>query len=66
MSTFIGTDLNETITPATVSPTVTVFGIPTVPSGAVDLIVSGGGDDTVAGGPGNDTAFLGAGNDTFI
>jgi Ca2+-binding RTX toxin-like protein len=66
MSTFIGTDQNETITPTTVSPTVTVFGTPSTPSPVADVIVSGGGNDTVAGGGGDDTAFLGTGDDIFI
>ena len=65
MSTFTGTNADETITPEEVSPTVTTNGQPR-PSADVDMIDAGGGNDVVAGGGGNDVALLGSGDDTFI
>jgi Ca2+-binding RTX toxin-like protein len=65
MSTFTGTDADETITPEKVSPTVTANGQPR-PSADADTINAGGGNDIVAGGGGNDVANLGSGDDTFI
>ena len=65
MSTFTGTNADETITPEEVSPTVTTNGQPR-PSADVDMIDAGGGNDVVAGGGGNDVAQLGSGDDTFI
>ncbi|WP_052120525.1 calcium-binding protein [Inquilinus limosus] len=65
MSVFTGTDAAETITPAFVSPTVTVSGQPR-PSAEADVISAGGGNDVVAGDGGNDTALLGTGDDTFL
>ena len=65
MSTFTGTNADETITPEKVSPTVTSNGQPR-PSVDIDTIDAGGGNDVVAGGGGNDVALLGGGDDTFI
>jgi Ca2+-binding RTX toxin-like protein len=65
MSTFTGTNADETITPSEVSATVTTNGQPR-PSADVDMIDAGGGNDVVAGGGGNDVALLGSGDDTFI
>jgi Ca2+-binding RTX toxin-like protein len=73
MATFTGTNANEIITPALVSPTVVTAG-GSVPSDDPDVITAGGGhdtinsaggDDQVIGGPGNDIALLGAGDDLF-
>jgi Ca2+-binding RTX toxin-like protein len=66
VSTFIGTNADEIITPAQVSATVKVIGSPGTPSDADDIIFAGGGNDIVAGGRGADQAFLGSGNDTFV
>ncbi len=74
MASFTGTASDETITPDSVSPTVTAAG-GAHPSNAADtinagggndFIDSGGGNDVVIGGQGSDTAILGSGNDTFI
>jgi Ca2+-binding RTX toxin-like protein len=65
MSTFTGTNADETITPEEVSSTVTTNGQPR-PSADIDTIDAGGGNDVVAGGGGNDVALLGSGDDTFI
>jgi Ca2+-binding RTX toxin-like protein len=65
MSTFTGTNADETITPEEVSATVTTNGQPR-PSADIDTIDAGGGNDVVAGGGGNDLALLGSGDDTFI
>lgn len=66
MSIFLGSNKGETITPDSVSSSVTVVGQPKKPSAAADIIFAGGGDDIVAGGGGNDIVSLGSGNDTFI
>ncbi|MFC7499972.1 beta strand repeat-containing protein [Enterovirga sp. GCM10030262] len=63
MATFTGTDANESITPQSVSASVTTSG-GSVPSSAVDMIDAGGGNDHVNGGGGNDSIFLGAGDDS--
>jgi Ca2+-binding RTX toxin-like protein len=74
MASFTGTNANETITPALVSPGVTTVG-GTLPSDLADVIDGSGGDDTidaaggadtVRGGAGNDTVQLGAGDDTAL
>ena len=65
MSTFIGSNFGDIITPDEVSSTVTVTGDPKKPSAAADFIF-GGGDDVIAGGGGNDIVFMGGGNDRFI
>jgi Ca2+-binding RTX toxin-like protein len=74
MASFTGTASDETITPDSVSPTVTATGrahpsnaADTINAGGgSDFIDSGGGNDVVIGGQGSDTAILGSGNDTFI
>lgn len=55
MGTFTGTLANETITPASVSPTVVGTGRP---SAAADTINGGGGSDDLNGGGGNDTVAV--------
>lgn len=65
MPTFTGTDVDETITPEAVSPTVIASGA-IAPSAAVDTIYAGGGNDIVAGGAGADFADLRAGDDRFL
>lgn len=72
MSSFIGTDGSDIITPGRVSPGVgTEPGFP-MPSAAADTILggarsdrirAGGGDDSVVGGTGEDTIRLGGGDD---
>ncbi len=80
MATFTGTAANETITPSTVSVSVTRNPQGSLPSNASDTIIGnggadrldgGGGDDIIYGddffgaGTGNDTIYGGAGNDTI-
>ncbi len=80
MATFTGTAANETITPSTVSATVTRNPPGSLPSDASDSIYGNGGADRLDGGggddiiygddffgtsTGNDTIFGGAGNDTI-
>jgi Ca2+-binding RTX toxin-like protein len=73
MATFTGTNADETITAALVSPTVTTSGgafpsdaADTIDAGGgVDTIDSAGGTDAVDGGAGNDQVALGAADDTF-
>ena len=65
MATFTGTAANETITPATVSPTVTRDPAGSFPGPDNDTINGGGGDDTIDGGGGNDTIAGDPGNDTI-
>jgi Ca2+-binding RTX toxin-like protein len=62
MPTFTGTDADETITPTTVSPSVTASGAAT-PSDLADTINAGGGRDIIDGGGGADTIDGGAGDD---
>ena len=80
MATFTGTAANETITPSSVSGTVTRNPLGSLPSDASDTIYGNGGADRLDGGggddiiygddffgtiAGNDTIFGGAGNDTI-
>src|SRR6478736_4259437 len=74
MASFTGTNADEAITPALVSPSLATVG-GTFPSdladvidggGGVDTIDAAGGADTVRGGAGNDIVQLGAGNDTAL
>lgn len=65
MPSFVGSNLSETITPGTVSPSVTVlplFGAPRPGAGA-DTLAGGGGNDTLDGGGGADSLNGGTGND---
>jgi len=54
MARFTGTTFDETITPTTVSPTVTADPPGSRPSAAADTIEGRGGRDTIGGGGGND------------
>ncbi len=63
MATFNGTNTNETITPDTVSASVTADPAGSKPSDAADLINGLGGNDHLDGGAGGDTINGGAGND---
>lgn len=63
MGTYTGTAANDTITPVTVSPGVTVTGAPK-PSIGADTIGGLGGDDVLNGGGGADTINGGYGNDS--
>jgi Ca2+-binding RTX toxin-like protein len=65
MATFTGTAADETITPSTVSGTVTRNPLGRLPSAANDTINGNGGTDTLDGGSGNDTIFGGTGNDAI-
>lgn len=64
MAIFTGTGADETITPTTVSPTVTASG-GTLPSDEADTINGGGGNDIINGGGGDDNIDAGAGDDTL-
>lgn len=66
MAIFTGTSTSETITPITVSGTVTRSPLGSLPSNADDTIDGNGGADTMDGGAGNDTIYGGSGNDTII
>lgn len=66
MATFIGSDANETITPAGVSATVTRTPPDSSPGAAADLIDGGGGNDTLNSGAGNDTLLGGSGADDLF
>ncbi len=66
MATFTGTSASETITPSTVSATVTRDPLGSLPSNAVDTIDGNGGADTLDGGGGNDTIYGGTGHDTIF
>lgn len=66
MAIFTGTSTSETITPTTVSGTVTRSPLGSLPSNADDTIYGNGGADTMDGGVGNDTIYGGSGNDTII
>ena len=74
MATFTGTNLDEIITGAFVSPTVIAVGgnhpsdaADTIDAGAGnDTVDSGGGDDSVLGGDGDDRLTGARGNDTVI
>ena len=65
MPIFIGTDLDETIIPSFVSPTVLRIPSFRFPTAARDVINAGGGNDFVKGGRGADTVLGGTGNDTL-
>src|SRR4051812_27130667 len=74
MATFTGTNANEIITGAFVSPTVITAGgdrpshaADVIDGGAGnDVIDGGGGDDSLLGGDGDDLLTGGPGNDTVI
>src|SRR5690349_1058196 len=66
MSTFTGSNADDTITPELVSADVSVIGSPQNPSAASDVILAGNGNDVVAGGGGDDLVSLGADDDTFV
>lgn len=65
MARFIGTNGNDTITPALISA-----GVVSLPAGSSltgdDVIVAGNGNDLVEGDAGGDLAALGNGNDRFV
>ena len=65
MATFTGTDAPETITPTTLSGTVTADPPGSLPSDANDVIHGLGGQDYIDGGGGYDTLFGGDGVDTL-
>ena len=65
MATFTGTSANETITPTTVSATVTRVPAGSFPSNAADTIDAGAGNDTLDGGGGSDTLIGRAGDDRY-
>src|SRR4051794_7929857 len=65
MATFTGTDVNETITPAVVSPTVTRDPAGSFPSNNPDTLNGGGGNDVLDGAGGNDTIAGGTGDDSI-
>jgi Ca2+-binding RTX toxin-like protein len=65
MALFVGTNENDTITPATISAGVTIIPAGSDLSGD-DAIVSLDGDDVVEPDTGEDIAALGAGDDRFI
>ena len=66
MATFTGTDANESITPGSVSATVTVDPPGSVPSAEIDVINAGGGNDVAAGGGGDDLVDMGIGDDRYF
>ncbi len=75
MSTFLGTDGHDTITPEHVSPGVIAGPAFPAPGDRFDLILGGRGDDSIeaaggrdviAGGRGEDTILAGAGDDTIL
>jgi hypothetical protein len=65
MALFVGTNENDTISPATISA-----GVVIVPAGSDlsgdDAVASSGGDDVVEPDTGDDVAALGEGDDRFI
>lgn len=63
MATFTGTSANETITPTTLSGTVTADPPGSLPSDASDVLYGLGGQDYLDGGGGYDTIFGGDGAD---
>jgi Ca2+-binding RTX toxin-like protein len=63
MATFIGTGAGETITPTTVSATVTRFPAASFPGAGNDVLLGRGGNDTLDGSGGNDVIEGGDGND---
>ena len=65
MATFTGTAANETITPTTVSGTVTRVPAGSFPSDAADTIDAGAGNDYLDSGGGNDQVKGELGNDTI-
>lgn len=66
MGTFIGTDIDELITPGALSATVIAMPPLGFPSAEADLIDGGGGNDTIDGGAGNDIVTGGTGNDQVL
>ena len=65
MATFTGTAANETITPLTVSPTVTSNPPGSFPGPDNDTLNGGGGDDVLDGSGGNDRIAGGTGTDAI-
>jgi Ca2+-binding RTX toxin-like protein len=65
MALFVGTEDNDTITPATISAGVLIIPANSDLTGD-DAIVALAGDDVVEGDSGNDIASLGDGSDRFI
>src|SRR5262245_36946094 len=65
MAVFIGTNGNDTITPAIITAGVGRFPAGSFPSAFADVIFGGGGNDTMDGGGGNDTIVGDAGNDSL-
>jgi Ca2+-binding RTX toxin-like protein len=63
MSTFIGNNAPNTITPGFVGPEVIVIGPNPRPDYHNDLIYGYGGNDYLNGGDGDDTIYAGDGND---
>jgi len=63
MATFIGTAVNESITPTFVSGTVSRFPLGSFPGAGNDVLFGRGGNDTLDGGGGNDVIDGGDGND---
>ena len=66
MAFFTGTAASETITPSTVSGTVTRSPLGSLPSAEADTIFGHGGTDTLDGGEGDDSIVGGSGNDTIF
>ena len=66
MTTFIGSNGDDTILPGLTTPGVTTIGPDATPGGGDDLIIGRAGNDIVAGGRGSDVAVLGAGDDAFL
>lgn len=65
MATFTGTYVNETITPAKISDTVTSNSFGTLPGDADDSLYGYGGNDYLDGGAGNDYLNGGTGSDAM-
>jgi len=66
MATFFGTDVNETITPTTVSPTVVRTPPGSFPGPDSDALKGAGGNDTLDGGAGADGLTGGLGDDSYV
>src|SRR5215216_2444080 len=66
MAIFIGTEVNDTITPTQVSVGVVSAPAGVLPDTGKDEIFGGRGNDTLNGGPGNDILHGDDGNDTLF
>ena len=66
LGTYTGTDGNDIISPALVTPGVVADPLNSVPSGADDTILGGAGDDRLEGSGGNDTLNGGDGLDSLF